>query len=107
MQFVIKKMKPVLTVGIIVTFKPSADINDSFCVSNPKPKPTSKLNDGPAKHAAILVNPQENMRRQTFEKQNNERVVIWLCAVSSPHVCKSPLSKRSIGCPIADGISPR
>jgi len=55
MQFVIKKMKPVLTVGIIVTFKPSAVINDSFCVSSPKPKPTSKLNDGPAKQAAILV----------------------------------------------------
>jgi hypothetical protein len=68
MQFVIKKMKPVLTVGIIVTFKPSADINDSFCVSSPKPKPTSKLNDGPAKHAAILVNTTKEHATSDFRK---------------------------------------
>ena len=54
MQLVRRKMKPVLTVGSNVTFKPSADIKDSFCVSSPKLKPTSKLNEGPAKQAAIL-----------------------------------------------------
>lgn len=55
MQLISRKMKPVLTVGINVTSKPSADIKDSFCVRSPKPNPTSKLNDGPAKQAAILA----------------------------------------------------
>lgn len=48
-QFDSKKRKPVCTDGIREISSPSFDRSNSFCVSNPQPSPTSKLNDGPAK----------------------------------------------------------
>ena len=59
MQLEIKKMKPIRIVGDSVTARPSSDIKESCCVRRPKPSPASKLNEGPAKQAAILGRFQE------------------------------------------------
>lgn len=68
MQLDIKKMKPIRIVGDSVTVRPSSDIKESCCVRRPKPSPTSKLNEGPAKQAAILRRFQEKEKGMSISE---------------------------------------
>ncbi len=109
MQLDIKKMKPIRIVGDSVTARPSSDIKESCCVRRPKPSPASKLNEGPAKQAAILGRFQEKEKGISILSEIMKRIgkKKRRCLFSLlPHISKTPLSKRTVRCPIANRVPP-